>query len=106
MFILEREEIDDLETFFQLDEKDFTRLSLTTKQIKIIQRVQAQYKEVTEEWIDEESYQDAQQLTVKPNEPALIAPTTPTEPTDPNQPYREIRLDEVRIFININILLT
>ncbi|XP_065072578.1 uncharacterized protein LOC135696960 [Ochlerotatus camptorhynchus] len=83
--IFRKEEIDDLDTFLQLDDNDFTRLKLTTKMIKIIQRVQREYDQ-------------AGHTTTS----ASCSTTTQlsSSATDPNDnPYQEINLDEI---INID----
>ncbi|XP_058445906.1 uncharacterized protein LOC131427042 [Malaya genurostris] len=59
LMLSETEEIDDLETFLTLNERDFIRLQLTTKMIKWIEKLQLEYKKndylehESEEWIQE-----------------------------------------------------
>lgn len=90
MVILDREEIDDLETFLQLDEKDFARLNFTTKQIKIIQRMQLQYRIVTVEWLNDQQTQDAthvhQESTPQPQPVPVPGPSNVSSPPSELQP--------------------
>ncbi|XP_055537684.1 uncharacterized protein LOC129725654 isoform X2 [Wyeomyia smithii] len=64
--IFRNEEIEDLETFLELNERDYSRLQLTTKMIKTIEKLQAQFREKPEdckeheEWIEEVSNNDSE----------------------------------------------
>ncbi|XP_021703123.1 uncharacterized protein LOC110677020 [Aedes aegypti] len=95
--VFHREEIDDLETFLQLDERDYVRLNLTTKQIKFIQRLQQHYRLVTVEWLNEEQSAVATQVPIVSQESTVDVctltdpgPSTASSshvlPTSPNTP--------------------
>lgn len=85
-----KEEIDDVQTFLSLNQHDYTRLGLTTKMIKIIEKMQMQYKnsnetskDVAEEWLD-----DVVDETRKPAEVCRRV-------TNGDNPYEGISLEQV-----------
>lgn len=106
-----------------LDDKDFIRLSLTTKQIKIIQRIQLQYQDETTEWLEDDLSQNvrhvAADVTIHTDSYSPAAPVLPSVSTasptsavlsdkaassdpvapaalaDDDQPYKGISLDDV-----------
>ncbi|XP_055527780.1 uncharacterized protein LOC129720338 [Wyeomyia smithii] len=85
------EEIEDLETFLELNERDYSRLQLTTKMIKTIEKLQAQFREKPEdckeheEWVEEVSNNDSEYC----QENAVS--------WDADNPYHGISLEEVSI---------
>lgn len=67
-----REEITDVETFSMLDNNDFTRLQLTTKMVKIIQK----YQKLLED--DLEPEEQTQNVTTQDTNAATRSPSTST----------------------------
>ncbi|XP_055539522.1 uncharacterized protein LOC129726566 isoform X2 [Wyeomyia smithii] len=85
-FICRKEEIDDLDTFLSLRQSDYIRLNLTTKMIKLIEKLQVEYR-CTEESIDEN-------LLESPSETAL-AVNVENHATDVNNnPYGELNFEQ------------
>lgn len=87
-----KEEIDDIETFLSLNDNDFTRIKMTTKMVKIVQKVQNQLRDGKEEWITEE-------VEASPTKPQIDETNTNQINTphnvDPNNPYKDISLEKV-----------
>ncbi|XP_055527157.1 uncharacterized protein LOC129719772 [Wyeomyia smithii] len=87
--IFRNEEIEDLETFLELNERDYSRLQLTTKMIKTIEKLQAQFREKPEdckeheEWVEEVSNNDSENC----QENAVS--------WDADNPYHGISLEEI-----------
>ncbi|XP_065092129.1 uncharacterized protein LOC135712957 [Ochlerotatus camptorhynchus] len=86
--IFRKEEIDDIETFLSLDENDFTRLKMTTKMIKIVQKLQNHLQDCNEEWIVEE-------VEISPTNTQTVNADDTPQNVDPNDPYKGISLDNV-----------
>ncbi|XP_062533549.1 uncharacterized protein LOC134202559 [Armigeres subalbatus] len=96
--IFHREEIDNIETFMELNDLDYKRLNMTTKMIKVVTKIQEQQRvtEETEEWIEEET----------PAQPSQIDhPRNINEPqihvADPENLYAGINLEEI---IDVNLI--
>ncbi|XP_065072696.1 uncharacterized protein LOC135697046 [Ochlerotatus camptorhynchus] len=86
--IFRREEIDDIETFMALNEQDFKRLSMTTKMIKLIIKIQEQHRAnfEPEEWIEEE-------IVLNASRNGYFIPKT--EHVNSTNPYIEIDLEQI-----------
>lgn len=96
-----------MDTFIQLDDNDFTRLKLTTKMIKIIQRVQREYKDQEVERVEEDPLNFSYGTTTMcATTSASYNTNTPAtcSATDPNDPYQGINLDEVNLIIVLFIV--
>lgn len=81
-----REEITDLETFLMLDNNDFTRLKLTTKMVKTIQKLQ---KQLENDLVVEELEDQNEVLMTEAN----VVATCSTAGNN----NRPINLDKVRV---------
>ncbi|XP_062553703.1 uncharacterized protein LOC134218586 [Armigeres subalbatus] len=90
--IFRTEEIDNMDTFLSLNENDFLRLKMTTKMIKIIQKIQKEQN--PEEWIVEE-------VEVSPTKSRNDNIDDPAQKFDPDNPYKGISLDNVIDIDNI-----
>lgn len=89
-------------TFQSLNGRDFTRLGFTTKMIKTIEKIQAQYNrneaKGTEEWLDDTMMVEADQHDQEPaSEPAEMSRRI----IDETNPYEGISLEKV---LNLAIL--
>nr|XP_029710258.1 uncharacterized protein LOC115256155 [Aedes albopictus] len=87
-----------METFMMLDKDDFTRLELSTKKIKLIQKIQRQYTDlIIEERLDET--EDTGANTEKEEDDPTVEADVSTNPEDI---YKSINLDQE---INIDTIL-
>lgn len=84
-----------METFMMLDKDDFTRLELSTKKIKLIQKIQRQYTDlIIEERLDET--EDTGANTGKEEDDPTVEADVSTNPEDI---YKSINLDQVNAIL-------
>lgn len=98
IFYVGNEEIDDIETFLSLNDNDFTRIKMTTKMIKIIQKIQKDFQNSNEEWIIEE-------VEISPGKSQSNHVDNTSEKVDPDNPYKGISLEKVSLEIILVICL-
>lgn len=80
-------------TFLALNERDFTRMNLTTKMIKLIEKLQAEFNDETADTVYEEIIEEGNDSSEEVYQvEALI---------DPNNPYEGINLEKVSYYIAI-----
>jgi len=90
---------------------DYVRLNLTTEMIKLIQRLQCNYREVTIRYIDEDVYENkdhatqdayfqASSVSTDPDNQQDGSFHAPSASTDPDNPYQGICLDEGSICLS------
>ncbi|XP_055526662.1 uncharacterized protein LOC129719190 [Wyeomyia smithii] len=82
--IFHEQEITDFDTFMELDNNNYTRLQLTTKMVKTIQRIRRQCSDdlIVEERLENEPMSEDDNITDNINTP-------------PQNSYRSISLDKV-----------
>lgn len=80
-----------MQTFLALNERDFSRMSLTTKMIKIIEKLQTESRTEADDTLYEEFIEEEADATDENSQIEAVI--------DPNNPYQGISLEQVSFYL-------